>query len=116
MKKKLNSLSDLGALVYSTNPKTNLEDESSEISEISNREQEVKVWYEKKGRRGKQATIVRGFEGSEDALKNLAKELKTSLGTGGAAKDGEIIIQGNFQEKTYQILLKMGFKVKKAGG
>lgn len=115
-KDKFNSLSDLGGLVYSTNKNENLLGKDEEIETLQPSEQQLKVWFEKKGRGGKMATVIRGFIGSEDDLKLLEKDLKSKIGTGGSSKDGEIIIQGNHQNKVWEYLSSKGFKAKKAGG
>ena len=60
-------------------------------------------------------TLVKGFVGSDDDLKELAKELKSRCGVGGSAKDGEIIIQGDHRERVLEILLTKGYRAKKAG-
>jgi translation initiation factor 1 len=78
-------------------------------------EQNLRVWLDRR-RAGKIATIVRGFAGSDDDLRALATLLKTRCGTGGSAKDGEIIIQGDFRDRLIEILAKEGYKAKKAGG
>jgi len=72
--------------------------------------------YEKKGRNGKPVTVLENYDGSEDDLRKLAKELKTALGVGGSVKDGMIVIQGNFRDKIMEILKNKGFKVKRVGG
>ena len=64
----------------------------------------------------KQATLVKGFVGSENDLKALAKKLKASCGVGGSAKDGEIIIQGEKRDQVISILLSDGYKAKRSGG
>ncbi len=78
----------------------------------------LKVHYEKKGRGGKEAIIIRGFE-EEDGhdINELCKEIKVKLGTGGSAKDFEIVVQGSNREKVMEILAAKGFKnVKRVGG
>ncbi len=104
-------------MVYSTNPEFEYssEEESQEES-LSPSQQDLRIWLDRKMRGGKVATIVRGFVGSEGDLKELAKMLKSKCGVGGAAKDGEIIVQGDHRDKVVDLLVKAGYKAKKAGG
>jgi len=77
----------------------------------------LRVLLDRKYRRGKEATIITGFTGTDDQLKALGKLLKTKCGVGGSAKDGEIIIQGNKREKVVELLTAEGYRgAKKAGG
>lgn len=64
-------------------------------------------------RNGKPATLVTDFQGSDDELKDLAKTLKVKCGAGGSSRDGEILVQGDFRVKIAEMLLAMGFKVKR---
>jgi len=109
--KKFTSLKDV---VYSTNPDFQYElIENKEDSEtLPPEQQKLVVCIDKKKRQGKVVTLVSGFVGSEDDLKELSKLLKTKCGTGGSAKDGEIIIQGEWKEKIAQILTENNYKVK----
>ncbi len=72
--------------------------------------------YEKKGRNGKPVTILENYNGSDDDLKKLAKEIKSRLGVGGSIKDDTIVIQGNYRDKIMEILKNKGFSVKRVGG
>lgn len=116
MAKKLSSLDDLGGFVFSTNKDFEFESNDEQQETLANNQQKLEAHLDKKNRGGKVATIIKGFEGSDDDLKALAKQLKTLCGVGGAAKDGEIIIQGNFRDKIMDFLAKEGYKVKRVGG
>ncbi len=113
--KKLNSLSDLGGFVYSTSDSFD-EGEENQRESVDPSEQQLEAHLEKKGRGGKTAVIIKGFEGPEDDLKDLAKALKNHCATGGSVKDGEIIIQGNSRDKAMDFLKNKGYKVKRVGG
>src|SRR5690606_1294715 len=116
MAKKLTDLSDLGGFVFSTNKDFEFESDDSPAISPEPRHQKLEAHLDRKNRGGKVATIIRGFEGSEEDLKNLGKMLKTKCGVGGAVKDGEIIIQGNFRDKIMQLLKDEGYPVKRLGG
>lgn len=72
--------------------------------------------FEKKGRNGKPVTLIEGFEGSDEDLKQISKKIKATLGIGGSEKDGVIIIQGDNRDKIMKILHEMGYKTKRVGG
>jgi translation initiation factor 1 len=72
--------------------------------------------FEKKGRNGKPVTLIEGFEGTDDELKNISKKIKTTLGIGGSEKDGIIVIQGDNRDKIMKILQDLGYKTKRVGG
>ncbi len=116
MAKKVNSLEDLGGFVFSTNKDFEFASNDSEAESLSPKQQKLEAHLDKKNRGGKVATIIRGFEGTEDDLKTLGKFLKTKCGVGGAVKDNEIIIQGNFRDKIIEILKAEGYNVKRVGG
>lgn len=98
-------------LVYSTNPDQSIENkEVQEDLNIEKSNQKLRIRLETKQRAGKKATIIQGFEGSDNEIELLAKALKTKLGVGGTVKDGEIIIQGDYQQKLKELLLNLGYK------
>lgn len=104
-------------MVYSTNSDYEYEiSRRDEVPALTPEKQDLRVWLDRKQRAGKQVTLVKGFMGSDDDLKTLASLLKSKCGVGGTAKDGEIIIQGDFRDRVTDILLKEGYKAKKAGG
>ncbi|MHA4893963.1 translation initiation factor [Pedobacter sp. PWIIR3] len=117
MKPKKKTLSDLGGIMYSTDPSFSYEEEHDEMSlPVANNQQDLRVSLDKKNRGGKAVTLVTGFRSSDEEIEKLGKMLKTKCGVGGSAKDGEILVQGDFRDKIVDLLLKEGFKVKKAGG
>lgn len=114
-KKKTNSLEDLGGMVYSTGS-GQLEPEAESSESLAPKEQQLEAHLEKKGRGGKVAVLIKGFQGPEDDLKELAKALKNHCATGGSVKDGEIIIQGQMRDKAMTFLKEKGYPVKRVGG
>ncbi|MFR9502911.1 MAG: translation initiation factor [Rikenellaceae bacterium] len=111
-----NDWKDRLGMVYSTAADYQFTTEDNSVETLEPSKQDLRVWLDKKHRAGKVATIVRGFIGSDDDLKELAKVLKSKCGVGGSAKDGEIIIQGDHRDRVVEILAKSGYKSKKAGG
>ncbi|MDD2982861.1 MAG: translation initiation factor [Crocinitomicaceae bacterium] len=110
------SKNKLSPLVYSTNPNFLLDQEEETTETISNHLQKLYVSIDKKQRAGKEVTLIEGFVGSEEDLKDLGKLLKSKCGVGGSVKDGEILIQGNFRDKVMEILIKEKYQVKRKGG
>ncbi len=105
-------------IVYSTNPNFSFDEEDQdEIETLDKQQQQLKVFIDRKQRKGKSVTIVTGFIGDNEDLDDLAKTLKTKCGVGGNAKDGEILIQGELRDKVFDLLISLGFtKTKKIGG
>jgi len=89
---------------------------TEEVTTLAARQQKLKVLLDRKSRKGKVVTIVNGYIGTDDDLQVLAKKLKQKCGVGGSAKDGEILIQGDFKLKIFEMLQQDGYGVKMAGG
>lgn len=105
------------SIIYSTNPNFSYDEEIEETKTLENQQQQLKVFIDRKQRKGKSVTIVSGFIGNENDLQELSKALKTKCGVGGNAKDGEILIQGELKDKVFDLLINLGFsKTKKIGG
>jgi translation initiation factor 1 len=109
MNKKIRN--DRNGFVFSTDPNFNFQEEEAPATEtLPPHQQKLKIKLETKHRGGKAVTMVEGFTGKEEDLQTLGKALKNFCGTGGAIKDGEIIIQGDQREKVLQWLLKNEYK------
>lgn len=109
-KKKSNGWS---GLVYSTDPNFKIEEDAAEAESIGHAMQKLIVSLDTRHRAGKAVTLIKGFMGKPAELELLGKQLKSFCGTGGSAKDGEIIIQGDNREKVFQWLLKTGYSAAK---
>jgi len=106
--------SDKNGFVYSTDPNFRFEEEQDEAVEtLPPKQQKLKIKLESKHRGGKTVTLVQGFLGKDEDLQALGKSLKNFCGTGGSAKDGEIIIQGDQRDKVLQWLLKNDYSSSK---
>lgn len=104
-------------IVYSTNPDFEYSyQENEEQEELAANQQKLRVMIDRKQRKGKEVTLVTGFIGPEDRLKEIGKILKTKCGVGGSTKDGEIIIQGNHRDKIVDLLKEEGFTNTKPSG
>jgi len=104
-------------VVYSTNPDFSYEYDAEEhVETLPKGQQKLYVSIDRKQRAGKEVTLVEGFVGAEEDLKELGKLLKGKCGVGGSVKDGEILIQGNFRDKIFELLTKEGYGVKRKGG
>jgi translation initiation factor 1 len=104
-------------VVYSTNPNFQFQfDNEEEEATLPPQQQTLYVSHDSKSRKGKVVTLVEGFKGTDDDLQTLGKMLKSKLGVGGSAKEGEIIIQGEFRDKVIVLLEKEGYKTKRKGG
>jgi translation initiation factor 1 len=110
MKKKPNTI----GFVYSTDPnfKPEVEQEIEEETLLPN-QQKLKIRLETKHRAGKAVSLIIGFIGTQLDKEEMVKKLKNHCGTGGSAKDGEMLIQGDQRDKILQWLLKNGYSQSK---
>ena len=113
-----NSKKNRIGVVYSTNENYDYEhnDGSNEAEDLAPNQQKLRVMIDRKQRGGKEVTLVTGFVGSDDSLKELGKYLKQKCGVGGSAKDGEMIVQGNQRDKVVTLLKEKGYTQTKASG
>lgn len=117
MARKNKKTKGASGIVYSTQSDFEYAYDGDEMEEtLPPNQQNLKVMLDKKMRGGKQVTLVEGFVGTDEDLKALGKTLKAKCGVGGTAKEGEIIIQGNFVNRLVELLQADGYGVKKSGG
>jgi len=103
-------------IVYSTDPDFDYNEESSQsVETLQPDKQNLKVYLDKKNRKGKGVTVVENFNGAEGDLKDLGKLLKSKCGVGGSVKDELILIQGDVRIKITEILQAQGFCVRVSG-
>ena len=101
-------------VVYSTNPDFQYQTaQQQEAETLPPERQRLTVGIDRRNRGGKQVTLVSGFVGKAEDLKELGRTLKTRLGVGGSAKDGEITIQGDFRDKVVALLQSLGYNAKR---
>jgi len=108
--KNMSDWKDRLNVVYSTNPDFKYEKEDEQEEETLPKEkQALRISLDKRNRKGKAVTLITGFIGAVEDLESLGKMLKVKCGVGGSAKDGEIIIQGDFRNKILELLQKEGY-------
>ncbi|NMB37087.1 MAG: translation initiation factor [Bacteroidales bacterium] len=102
-------------VVFSTNPDFKYEtaEDDAPVETLPAEKQRLVVSIDRRNRGGKQVTLIKGFVGSEEDLAALGKTLKTKCGVGGSAKEGEIIIQGDFRDRIVTLLQSMGYNARR---
>ncbi len=104
---------DSHGFVFSTDPNFQFEEQNENAETILPKQQKLKIRLDTKQRAGKVVTLIEGFVGKNEDLEELGKKLKSFCGTGGSAKDGEIIVQGDHRDKVLQWLIKNGYSSSK---
>lgn len=100
----LQGLLDEGNLPQGSSPEPEADDKTPKQAG------KLVISFERKGRAGKSATIVSGFTLPNEEVEKIASTLKSKLGTGGSARGGEILIQGDRREDVRNLLKQMGYK------
>lgn len=113
--RKNNDWKKRDGVVYSTNDDFSYSESKEQEDTLPPAAQNLRVQLDKKARGGKQVTLITGFVGAEQDLKELGKLLKTQCGVGGSAKDGEIIVQGDYRQRVLDLLIDKGYRAKKSG-
>lgn len=109
-----NDWKDRLGVVFSTNPDFQYTTAgNTEEATLEPSRQRLIVGIDRRNRGGKQVTLVSGFIGTAEDLKELGRILKTRCGVGGSAKDGEITVQGDFRDKVVDILRSLGYNAKR---
>lgn len=113
MSKKNKGRSD--GLVYSTNQDyfNDYDEPDGHAETLPKEKQKLRVKLDSKQRAGKIVTLVEGFVGTSEDLEALGKQLKTRCGAGGSAKDGLVIIQGDYKTKVIDWLKDWGYVLTK---
>ena len=97
-------------VVFSTNPDFQYQQqEQEEVPTLEPSRQNLLVTIDRRNRGGKQVTLVSGFKGGEEDLKELARTLKVRLGVGGSSSDGQIAVQGDWRDKVTDLLHNLGY-------
>jgi translation initiation factor 1 len=113
---KKNNWKNREGVVYSTNSDFDFSYQHKEEAEtLPINKQNLYICLDKNGRAGKQVTLITGFIGKAEDMESLTKLIKTKVGVGGSCKDGEILIQGDVQEKVMALLQKKGYRCKRSG-
>lgn len=76
------------------------------------KKQQLTIKEEKRGGAQKKATIIYGYDGSDEEIAEFGALLRKKLSTGGSARGGEILLQGEVAEKAQREIESMGHKAR----
>jgi len=68
------------------------------------------VRYERKGRSGREATLIEKLGLTPVELERWCKELKSALGCGGSVDEDAIVLQGDLRRRLEAVLLARGVR------
>ncbi len=93
-------------------PQGSEEDSVEQTAATTTNQPRLDISIERKGRAGKTATLITGWILSDDELRDIASQLKRSLGVGGSARGGDILLQGDYRNQALKLLSSMGYKAR----
>jgi translation initiation factor 1 len=99
-------------IIYSTDPDYRFNEENDRSETLPPSGQRLSVKLDTKYRKGKVVTLIEGFTGRKEDLESLGKKLKTACGTGGSAKDGIILVQGDHYAQVKNLLKSWGYGIR----
>jgi translation initiation factor 1 len=76
--------------------------------EIGKEQQRIRIRLETR-KFGRPTTIVDGINDKDADLGGLAQKLKRFCATGGTAKNGQVMLQGDHREKVRRYLITLGY-------
>ena len=76
------------------------------------------VSRDRKARKGKEVTLIEGFDLDlhDEMARAVAKSLKALCGVGGGWKDGVVLLQGDHRQRVADWLIREGYSIKHKGG
>ena len=111
-RKTLHSLGELSELIPASEREQLVNEGVTDKTQHNGKGKSVRVWIDRKGRKGKAVTIVSGLQHNPETLEDIARILKQHCGAGGTVKDGAIEVQGDNRSRVSEKLLTMNYSVK----
>ena len=90
----------------------NIKTKDAEDMVSESQSKKLKIYKEKKGKKGKTVTVITGFHSEKTSqIVELLRKLKVYCGTGGSLNEKGIQLQGDMQDKVKFFLLKEGYGI-----